>query len=123
MENNESESGEECDFKMSAALKRLQGRIAPAATIPLANIPPERAQPSNENKMSDGGRGRASNGVKVWKSSQNVDTERSVVRSIAWLDGRGGFTVRVEQDRSGKDRASAAWQTMNQNREQNATSK
>ena len=26
--------------------------------------------PSNENKMSDGGRGRASLGVKVWKSSQ-----------------------------------------------------
>ena len=40
----------------------------------------------NENKMSDGGRGRAWLAVKVWKSSQNVDTERSAVRSIAWLD-------------------------------------
>jgi hypothetical protein len=36
--------------------------------------------------MSDGGRGRASLGVGVWKSSQNVDAERSAVRSIAWLD-------------------------------------
>ena len=41
---------------------------------------------SNENKMSDGGRERASVGVKVWKSYQNVDAERSAVRSIAWLD-------------------------------------
>ena len=31
------------------------------------------AIPSNENKMSDGGRGRASLGVEVWKSSQNAD--------------------------------------------------
>ena len=36
--------------------------------------------------MSDGGRERASLGVKVWKSSQNVDAKRSAVRSIAWLD-------------------------------------
>jgi hypothetical protein len=36
--------------------------------------------------MSDGGRERASHGVEVWKSSQNVDPERSAVRSIAWLD-------------------------------------
>ena len=36
--------------------------------------------------MSDGGRERASLGVEVWKSSQNVDAERSAVRSIAWLD-------------------------------------
>jgi hypothetical protein len=41
----------------------------------------------NENKMSDGRRGRASLGVEVWKSSQNVDAQRSAVRSIAWLDG------------------------------------
>jgi hypothetical protein len=41
---------------------------------------------SNENKMSDGGRDRASLEVKMWKSSQNVDPERSGVRSIAWLD-------------------------------------
>ena len=40
---------------------------------------------SNENKMSDGGPGRVSLGVNVWKSSQNVDAERSAVRSIAWL--------------------------------------
>ena len=35
----------------------------------------------NENKMSDGGRGRALLGVEVWKSSQKW----SVPRSIAWL--------------------------------------
>src|SRR5207244_9435268 len=45
---------------------------------------------SNENKMSDGGRGRASLGVKVWKSSQKWSVRRSVVRSIAWL-GLCGF--------------------------------
>jgi hypothetical protein len=37
--------------------------------------------------MSDGGRGRALLGVEVWKPSWDVDTERSDVRSIAWLDG------------------------------------
>jgi hypothetical protein len=36
--------------------------------------------------MSDGERNRASLGVEVAKSFQNVDGERSVVRSIAWLD-------------------------------------
>ena len=40
---------------------------------------------SNENKMSDGGRGRASLGVEGWKSSQNWSVQRSAVRSIAWL--------------------------------------
>ena len=35
--------------------------------------------------MSDGGRGRASLEVEMWKSSQSVDSERSGVRSIAWL--------------------------------------
>jgi hypothetical protein len=35
--------------------------------------------------MSDGGRDRASLGIEVWKSFQNVDAERSAVRSIAWL--------------------------------------
>src|SRR6266513_1603768 len=44
----------------------------------------------NENKMSDGGRGRASLGVKVWKSSQKWSVRRSAVRSIAWL-GLCGF--------------------------------
>jgi hypothetical protein len=42
---------------------------------------------SNENKMSDGGRGRASFGVEMWKSSQSRSVQRSAVRSIAWLDG------------------------------------
>ena len=41
----------------------------------------------NKNKMSDGGRGRASLGVEVWKSSQKWIVQRSGVRSIAWLDG------------------------------------
>src|SRR5437773_11711251 len=36
--------------------------------------------------MSDGGRGRASPGVKGWKSSQKWSVRRSAVRSIAWLD-------------------------------------
>src|SRR5207248_10899669 len=35
--------------------------------------------------MSDGGRGRASLGVKVWKSFQKWSVQRSAVRSIAWL--------------------------------------
>jgi hypothetical protein len=41
---------------------------------------------SNENKMSDGGRERASLGVEMWKSSQKWSVRRSAVRSIAWLD-------------------------------------
>jgi len=45
---------------------------------------------SNENKMSDGGRNRASVGMKVWKSSQKWSVQRSAVRSIAWL-GLCGF--------------------------------
>src|SRR5438270_5701706 len=36
--------------------------------------------------MSDGGRGRASLGVEVWKSCQKWSAQRSAVRSIAWLD-------------------------------------
>lgn len=43
------------------------------------------AATSNENKMSDGGRGRASRGVEMWKSSQKWSVQRSAVRSIAWL--------------------------------------
>jgi len=39
--------------------------------------------------MSDGGRERVSLGLKMWKSSQNVDAERSAVRSVAWLGSRG----------------------------------
>ena len=50
---------------------------------------------SNENKMSDGGRERASLGVEVWKSSQNVNAQRSAVRSIAWLDA-GCMETRCE---------------------------
>jgi hypothetical protein len=46
---------------------------------------------SNENKMSDGGRGRASLGMEVWKSSQKWSVQRSAVRSIAWL-GLYGFS-------------------------------
>src|ERR1043166_9371442 len=44
-----------------------------------------RVSPSNENKMSDGGRDRASLGVKVWKSSQKWSVRRSAVRSIVCL--------------------------------------
>jgi hypothetical protein len=36
--------------------------------------------------MSDGGRGRALRGVKVWKSSQKWSVQRSTVSFIAWLD-------------------------------------
>src|SRR2546423_12599573 len=72
---------------MSDALRGLQGaRHAWWGRCRQQMFPPERAQPSNENKMSDGGRGRASLGVKVWKSSQKWSAQRSAVRSIAWLD-------------------------------------
>ncbi len=36
--------------------------------------------------MSDGGRERASIGLKVWNSFQKWSVRRSAVRSIAWLD-------------------------------------
>jgi len=49
------------------------------------NVVPTHRLSSNENKMSDGGRERASLGVKVWKSSQKWSAQRSAVRSIAWL--------------------------------------
>ena len=52
------------------------------------------AGPSNENKISDGGRERASLGVGVWKSSQKWNVQRSAVRSIAWLDG---WRVRINR--------------------------
>src|SRR5437016_12241929 len=45
----------------------------------------KRAHRPNANKMSDGARGRASLGVKVWRSSQKWSVQRSTVRSIAWL--------------------------------------
>src|SRR5882724_1282265 len=47
---------------------------------------------SNENKMSDGGRERASLEIEVWKSSQKWSVQRSAVRSIAWL-GRCHISV------------------------------
>ena len=34
----------------------------------------------NENKMSDGGRGRASLGLEVWESSEKVSVQQSAVR-------------------------------------------
>ena len=37
---------------------------------------------SNENKMSQGGRERASLAVNVWKSSQRSSVKLSAVRSI-----------------------------------------
>jgi hypothetical protein len=57
------------------------------------------------------------------KARASVDPRRVPVRSIAWLDGGRGFTMRVEQDRSGTDGAFAAWRSVNQNREKNAISK
>src|SRR2546423_3195768 len=72
---------------MSDALRGLQGaRHAWWGRCRQQMFPPERAQPSNENKMSDGGRGRALLGVEVWKSSQKWSAQRSAVRSIARLD-------------------------------------
>src|SRR5215831_161560 len=63
---------------------------------------------SNENKMSDGGRDRASLGIKVWKSSQKWTVQRSAVRSIAWL-GFCGLADHVEYEfRLGKHRHVAA---------------
>jgi hypothetical protein len=39
--------------------------------------------------MRDGGRGSASIGVEMWKSSQKWSAQRSAVHSIAWLDVSG----------------------------------
>ena len=49
------------------------------------NPEPDALHRPNENKMSDRGRGRASLGVEVWKSSQKRSGRRSAVRSIVWL--------------------------------------
>src|SRR4051812_14572129 len=46
-------------------------------------------EPSNENKMSDGGRRCASLGMFVCRSCHEWSAQRSGVRSIAWLDVRG----------------------------------
>src|SRR5205085_7875624 len=50
---------------------------------------------SNENKMSDGGQGRASLGLEIWESSQKLNAQRSAVRSIAWLDGWQPFGLEL----------------------------
>jgi hypothetical protein len=55
------------------------------------------ASPSNENKMSDGGRGCASLELEVWKSSQKWGAQQSAVRSIAWLDGGAAWNENVIQ--------------------------
>jgi hypothetical protein len=52
---------------------------------------------SNENKMSDGGRGRAALGMEVWESSQNQSVRRSAVRSIVWLGDGSFFTIKIVQ--------------------------
>ena len=62
---------------------------------------------SNENKMSDGGRGRASLGVKVWKSSQEWSVERSAIRSIAWLGDWLDNTRRDKKDQGDNQKADA----------------
>jgi hypothetical protein len=51
----------------------------------------------NENKMSDGGRGRAALGMEVWESSQNQSVRRSAVRSIVWLGDGSFFTIKIVQ--------------------------
>jgi hypothetical protein len=51
----------------------------------------------NENKMSDGGRGRVSIGVEVWNSSQKWSARRSAVRSIVWLGDGSFFTIKIVQ--------------------------
>src|SRR5262245_46529573 len=54
---------------------------------------------SNENKMSDGGRGSALLGMKVWESYQKWSARRSAVRSIAWLSlGRASLMVKVSPE-------------------------
>src|SRR5437762_12034778 len=76
----------DCDFA-----RRRQRRVASGdANSDCDGQDQEGAHRPNENKMSEGGRGRASLGVELWKSSQNVDAERSAVRSIVWL-GLGGL--------------------------------
>src|SRR5205823_2428359 len=69
-----------------AALPKLE-RLPPAKRLAQSTWPTRGALASNENKMSGGGRERASLGVEVWKSSQKWSVRRSAVRSIAWLGG------------------------------------
>ncbi len=49
-----------------------------------------RSHASNENKMRDGGRDRASLGADLWNSSQKWSVRQSAVRSIVWLGGLAG---------------------------------
>ena len=50
---------------------------------------------SNENKISDGYRGRAPIEVEVFYSWENVVTRRVAVRCIVWLDDGRCSTIRV----------------------------
>src|SRR5437899_6380354 len=59
----------------------------------------------NENKMSDGGRDRASLGVGVWKSSQKWSVQRSAVRCIALLVIQQLFMVERSGSQSGRSEA------------------
>ena len=52
-----------------------------------------------------------------------MDQQRIGVRCIVWLDGGGGFAVRVEQENPGRDGAFAAWEIMNQNPRKDAIPK
>jgi hypothetical protein len=52
--------------------------------------------------MSEGGRGRVSLGVGVWKSSQKWSVQRSAVRSIAWLNLRQPMAERDYQQHQEK---------------------
>ncbi len=59
MGNSESESGEQRHSKISSSLRRLQ-RAVELPSMLCRQLPlSERAQSSNENKMSDGHRERA----------------------------------------------------------------
>ncbi len=71
----------------SGAEKRSSNQEAMRLTLERekASLSEECTKAPNENKMSDGGRERASLGVEVWKSSQKWRAQRSAVRSIAWL--------------------------------------
>ena len=57
------------------------------------------------------------------RTTGDANAQRVAVRSIDGLDGGGGFMKKVELKSSGKSWAFAACETVNQNRENNATSK
>jgi hypothetical protein len=54
---------------------------------------------------------------------ESEEPKLPAVRSIAWLDGGRGFMAKVEQERSGRSEAFAAWERVNQNREKRSISK